>query len=523
MAHNITGTTWIFNATISQATFLGEDCTFTSHSTTYTSMNSVSTSSGMVLRYGTSSTGNAYYYSLNAWINEDYRTVEFTSAGAVSDTFYNWLSANATEQTPVITYSTTNTELKSIADAIRAKGGTASPLVYPTGFVSSIDALDIALPVAEAKAVNFYDYDGTIRYSYSAAEFAALTALPPNPVHSGLTSQGWNWTLSDAQDVVEDYGILDIGQMYVPTDGKTHLHITIPAVGPKSVTLQFDQTIANGVTINFGEGNDTTVAGTGSKQVAHTYSTSGTYDITLSVTSGTCALGYTSYQGNVLGMITNNYFVVANYLTAAEIGSSTSLKAYAFSNCYSLQTVTTPSSLSSIKNNAFDSCYSLKHITIPTNVTMNQNSVFYNCYSLQSIATSSTMTGTYLFYNCCALSRVCNLTSTIGNYFAYSAKSLKRVSIDEGITSIGNYAFYQCYGLTEVYIPEDVISIGSYAFANCTGMTAIHVGPISPPTIQTTTFTNLPSTCVIYVPEDTLEDYQTTTNWLDYASQMVEE
>lgn len=38
-------------------------------------------------------------------------------------------------------YLTTDTELTSIADAIRTKGGTSAPLVYPTGFVSAIEAI----------------------------------------------------------------------------------------------------------------------------------------------------------------------------------------------------------------------------------------------------------------------------------------------------------------------------------------------------------------------------------------------
>lgn len=36
-------------------------------------------------------------------------------------------------------YLTTDTELTSIADAIRTKGGTQADLVYPTGFVSAIN------------------------------------------------------------------------------------------------------------------------------------------------------------------------------------------------------------------------------------------------------------------------------------------------------------------------------------------------------------------------------------------------
>ena len=38
-------------------------------------------------------------------------------------------------------YLTTDTELTSIADAIRTKGGTSAPLVYPQGFIDAIMAL----------------------------------------------------------------------------------------------------------------------------------------------------------------------------------------------------------------------------------------------------------------------------------------------------------------------------------------------------------------------------------------------
>lgn len=36
-------------------------------------------------------------------------------------------------------YLTTNTELKSIADAIRTKGNTSASLVFPTGFINAIE------------------------------------------------------------------------------------------------------------------------------------------------------------------------------------------------------------------------------------------------------------------------------------------------------------------------------------------------------------------------------------------------
>ena len=81
-------------------------------------------------------------------------------------------------------YLTNDTELTGIADAIRAKGGTGASLLYPTGFVSAIQAIETTGGVPEGgttgqvlqKASNT-DYD---------CEWA--TAAVPEGVPSGGTT-----------------------------------------------------------------------------------------------------------------------------------------------------------------------------------------------------------------------------------------------------------------------------------------------------------------------------------------------
>lgn len=50
-------------------------------------------------------------------------------------------------------YLTTDTELTSVANAIRTKGGTSSSLVYPDGFVSAIEAISTGTDVSDTTAV----------------------------------------------------------------------------------------------------------------------------------------------------------------------------------------------------------------------------------------------------------------------------------------------------------------------------------------------------------------------------------
>ena len=70
--------------------------------------------------------------------NEKYKTLIFDTAP--TGELLAWLQKNADEQSD-LEYLTRKSELTSVADAIRAKGGTSAQLVYPAGFVSAIQAI----------------------------------------------------------------------------------------------------------------------------------------------------------------------------------------------------------------------------------------------------------------------------------------------------------------------------------------------------------------------------------------------
>ena len=118
--------------------------------------------------------------------------------------------------------------LTDVADAIRTKGGT-SATIQASSFDTAIANLPSGGGTIEPaeKDVNFYDYDGTRVYTYTKADFLQLEALPEAPAHDGLTSQGWNWTLSDAQTFVTTYNKLDIGPYYITSDNATRIYIRL--------------------------------------------------------------------------------------------------------------------------------------------------------------------------------------------------------------------------------------------------------------------------------------------------------
>ena len=335
---------------------------------------------------------------------------------------------------------------------------------------------------ASPKDVNFYDYDGTLVASYSLSEAQSLTALPDGPTHDGLTFQSWNYTLEKVKAFTRP---MEVGAMYITDDGKTRLHIRIAADGRMNVPLYISQTVANGVTIDWGDGSVTeTLAGTGNVNTTHTYANIGDYVITLNPVDG-CGLGLGSDSSSygVLGSTGSNGRVYCNMLQDVQIGNGvTSIGDSAFRYCYSLASITIPDSVTNIGTYAFYNCYSLASITIPDSVTSIDTCVFQNCYSLASI------------------------------------------TIPDSVTSIGNSAFYNCYSLASITIPDSVTSIDGYAFQNCYGMAKYHLKPTTPPTMSNTNaFNNIPSDCAIYVPVGCLEAYQSATNWATYASKMQEE
>ena len=114
--------------------------------------------------------------------------------------------------------------------------------------------------------------------------------------------------------------------------------------------------------------------------------------------------------------------------------------------------------------------------------------------------------------------------TSIGDSTFDACHSLASITIPESVTNIRESTFQACDSLASITIPESVTNIGAYAFNSCYGMAEYHLKPTTPPTLyNTSAFTNIPSDCVIYVPQGCLEAYQNDAKWAKYASKMQEE
>ena len=342
--------------------------------------------------------------------------------------------------------------------------------------------------------VNFYDYDGTIVYSYSAADFANLSAMPANPVHDGLTAQGWNWTLADAKAQVLVSGALDIGQMYKTSDGKTRLYIRILDNLAMNLRLYLYQSVGRGVSIDWGDGSATeTISSTGTKSANHTYSTIGDYVITLTVTSGAMKLGGTATSGQVITLNADadgNTKACRSALRGIAVGDNCEYNTFALYNEFLLEFAIV-STTSGWMNNTYY-CRNLKHITIPSG---HDHAYARVCSSLQSISIPKSVAtfGASGFDGCCLL---------------------QRVVFPNDITFLANNVLYSCNSIVRLVIPSSVTSIGMGAFRNCESLMEIHFKPTVPPTLgDGTVFQNVPTTCKIYVPTGYLSAYTSADNY----------
>lgn len=351
------------------------------------------------------------------------------------------------------------------------------------------------------KDVNFYDYEGTRVASYTIAEAQALAALPTQPTHSGLTGQGWNYTLAQVNAADRP---MDVGAMYITDDSKTRLYITIPTALRKAIPLYFSQTVSNGVTINWGDGSNTqTVSGTGVKNITHTYSEPGDYIISLAVTSGTMGVGDPASALTVFGGTNVGYI---NMLQKIEIGSNvTSIGNYALGYS-SIQSITIPNGVSSVGKNVFQYCRGLNLVVIPNSVSSIGGSAFSNCSQLDVVIIPE------------------GVMSIIDSFVFQSCSRLNSLIIPDSVTSIGASAFLACLSLSSLVIPSNVTSIGAGAFSACSFVKEYHFLPTTPPTLaNSNAFNAIATDCVIHVPAASLNAYKTATNWAGQASKMVGE
>ncbi len=445
------------------------------------------------------------------------------------------------------------TNIAAIAEKIREKTGgdeTYTTKEMPSGIDAVYEAGKGAgggSPVIE-KDVNFYDYDGTLLYSYTLEEIQTLTELPALPTREGLICQEWNWTLAELKALGRP---MTVGATYITDDGATRLYLDIPNDARKTVPLHFSQSVANGVTINWGDGSATeTISGTGYVTASHTYAEGGEYMISL-MPSDSCniILGNGSDTSVVGAKNVDADYHKGSLLKSSNIGKNVTLGVFAFVRSAALEKIsmpsTTPAGTAGYASSCFYYCHSLRFVVLSRANTILGHRLFSEAKGLALVSLPPTLKqgSEYSFgysaslrrvdcpdglsYICFADFRGCTSLTHINFSIATSISergfqdcvSLKKVTVPEGQTSL-TFCFAGCYTLSEIDIPSTIKTIGANAFSNCYGMTKYDFTKLKdvPTLSNTNAFSGIPADCVIEVPDILLDAWKAATNWSTYAS-----
>ena len=363
----------------------------------------------------------------------------------------------------------------------------------------------------EPKYINFYDYDGTILYSWTSAELKVKTALPDLPSHAGLICEGWNWTLAALQ---ENNVPMNVGAMYVTDDNTTRVYIHLEE-GRLSPMLGV---CPNGTaTIDWGDGSTTdTLTGTNTRAVkwtpTHNYAAPGDYMIKISYTnklgfSGSGSSNQNSYLLRYASGADVRNYVYQNAIKKIELGPNIDLRGGSFMFMRSLESVTIPNTTTTeIGDTGFSRCSALKHVNIPSSIIRLKIRNFEQCTSLQSISLPQSLVelqNSGIFQMCLTLHSITlppSLTTVVTTNVLSNLQSLTYFRVPLAFNNILAGAFQNCYALKTL---------------DFTSFTSV------PTLANTTALSNIPDDCEIRVPGSLLTEWKAATNWVTYADKIV--
>lgn len=159
----------------------------------------------------------------------------------------------------------------------------------------------------------------------------------------------------------------------------------------------------------------------------------------------------------------------------------------AFQDCQ-ITSIVIPETISRLPNMAFNACHELQKVTLPSSISDLGMGTFAYCTSLTEI-------------------NIPDSVSSIPRYTLGDTPSLTSISLPETIDIIEEGAFKRS-GLKEIDIPRSVIYIGEDSF-ECEELEKIvlHWRSQANFNVSVQAFTNVPSSCVIYIPEGTQPVY----------------
>ena len=356
----------------------------------------------------------------------------------------------------------------------------------------------------EEKYLNFYDYDGTLLYSYSYSEACNLSALPPNPSHSGLVSDGWNWPLGAIRDATSNYfyTVIDVGQLYHRSSGNTT--ISLRYMGQRIIAgyylqLYFGYATRVNVSTNDGSGSYEYVTGSNEYVTIGPFTpTSDDTELTIEVESGLIKFEHNDthcilrVDGNSDGL--ENNIAALDAIYDIRIGNNVAIGPYGLCHLRNLETILLPNGSSQfiyegLGAHAFEGCTKLKHVNLPA-IFMNSH-CFNGCKKLRVVTfewdEDFEELSEYFFLDSGLVHTSLPYSVYMIDEYAFKNTNLQRLGLNvnggpsRNAIEIYDYAFYNCIDYDGIICDYDhdpfareagfgadnAIGISAYAYFGC--------------------------------------------------------
>lgn len=401
-----------------------------------------------------------------------------------------------------------NTNIANAYTQCDNKGGTLPQIQNSTNLANTIASIPSGTVEVLRKNVNFYDYDGSLVYSYTKSEFLALENLPSLPQHDYLTSNGWNWTQQEMIDFVNKHDGIDVGATYNTTDGATYLFFYFPKGVSKELTIWVNMKANSSATVDWGDGTTSVLENTGSSATDISVTKSDyaiptqDVEIIVKIIGGSFKIGK-SGNYNLFGGARDSYN--SNHmLKKVYLGSNcTGTNGAAFAYCIWLKSIVFPSTFS-ISSGGFIFVYSkqLKALIFTRNLTLNSG------YASNESGISM------VIYSG-------NSTSFGAQDVLANARNLLYVTPPLKATSTPRL-FYNTYYLTKAIFPKTVKTFHNQLILSCYSLSEIDLteydNPSRLPTLSGAAW-SFASNCKILVANQEMYDaFTTATNWSTYAN-----
>ena len=468
------------------------------------------------------------------------------------------------------------TRIKTAVDRVRVATNT-----------SNNDIEDVAAAVEEmvpptyaddSKDILFVDYDGTPIYSYDLNELASLESLPTPPSHEGLVFERWNWTLAD---LIANNAPMTVGPYYNTNDNCTKIRFTIDDERYLSLTLDYNQTVANGVEVDWGDGSPTATSSQSGDynrcRINHTYPALGTYTISLKVNDGRLKFrcdvmtyshanfplfsGALYYNKRIEEINTGANVTLYGNSVFANVGAkaisiNTSIQYDSiislYANTTDLKFALWPEAITSItQDGVFVNDFELKYVSFPKTLSsISLSSSGYNetlskprlvrldiPQSVSTFNVANTLFKLVVNAKYLTLPPVGDIpaipglekiyipegtaTSITGNKFK-DFSALIELDFPSNIVRIEGQALYMLYSLIKVVFHGDISTLTNNNFRECPNTKEIFFlnNTVVPTLDNQYNFLNVSPELKIYVPDALYDDWKAANYWVNVANKI---